>query len=866
MLEALKAALPANLLASRAMSETGARSERIAADDPLAALRGGGGYATILVVLVAAGGVVLSLIASNSADPLLITLLASLAMLGVFFVFGMAAGHIRIGERLPEADLLKAITDVDSDGVLVATARGNRAIYANRALTEMIGRSEAGTLGSLEDAFAGSKAAAEALFRLSRAAAQGEARNETVERQGLDGAPARVLRISVRPFTSAVTERDPGPLAIWTLRDISEERAGQARADAASAAMLSLYDTMPLGLLTVDAEGVVTHANGTFLKLAGISAELIGERMLRLRELVSADGADILLAAARNGTTPTTFDLDVTRESGRLVPVRLVARAADPADPSKGVVIGCLNREQGTTGGAAGDETADLRLARFFQSAPFGIATIAADGTIANANAAFARMTLDEPGATAVEILARHADADKRATVEHGLAEVLAGRGNVAPIEISTGAGAGEQTRRVYMSPLSGGSGAREAAVLYVLDATEQKRLEARFAQSNKMEAVGTLAGGIAHDFNNMLTAIIGFSDFLLQAHKPGDPAHRDLMGIKAAANRAAGLVSKLLAFSRQQTLQTEVVQLGELISEITPLIKRSVGVRIDLKVSTERDLWLVKTDKTQIDRVIVNLAVNARDAMPDGGTLSIRTRNVTERECQKMDHFGLAVGEYVLVEVEDTGCGMSAETLNKIFEPFFTTKGVGKGTGLGLATVYGIVKQSGGFIFTESEVGKGTRFRVFMPRHVPDAIEESAIEQRQSKKEARAAPDLTGSARVLLVEDEDGVRSFAVRALRSRGFEVLEASNGAEALDILAEQKGRLDIVVSDVVMPELDGPSLLKELRKTHGDLKFIFMSGYPNDAFRAGLDAQEKFGFLPKPFSLTELVSKVKEELAR
>ena len=864
MIQALKAALPTNLLASPAMSETGARTERIAADDPLAALRSGGGYATILTVLVAAGGVVLSLIASDAADPLLTTVLATLAMLGVFFVFGMAAGHIRIGERLPEADLLKAIADADCDGMLV-TARGGRPIYANRKISELVGRSEAGTLGTLDDAFSGVPEAAEAMFRLSRAAAQGEARSEVLARPAAPGAAESALRISVRPFTSPATERDPGPLTIWSVRDITEERAEQARLDAATESVLALYDTMPLGLVTVDGDGMLTHANSTFRKLAGISAEVVGERVLRLRDLVSADGAEILLAAARAGGAVTAIDLDVTRENGRLVPVRLVARAAG-SDPSKGVVIGCFNREHEAA--ATADDSADLRLSRFFQSAPFGIATIAADGAIANANAAFARMILDGSSATAgraVDVLSRNAEPATRSQVEQGLADVLSGRGNVAPIEISVSAGANEFTRRVYMSPLAGGAGTREAAVLYVLDATEQKRLEARFAQSNKMEAVGTLAGGIAHDFNNMLTAIIGFSDFLLQAHKPGDPAHRDLMGIKSAANRAAGLVSKLLAFSRQQTLQNEVVQLGELVSEITPLIKRSVGVRIELKVSTERDLWLVKSDKTQIDRVIVNLAVNARDAMPDGGTLTIRTRNVSERECQKMDYFGLAVGEYVLIEVHDSGCGMSAETLNKIFEPFFTTKGVGKGTGLGLATVYGIVKQSGGFIFTDSEIGKGTSFRVFLPRYVPDAEEESAIVQKQARKEARHAPDLTGSARVLLVEDEDGVRSFAVRALRSRGFEVLEASNGAEALDILAEQKGRLDIVVSDVVMPEVDGPTLLRELRKTHPELKFVFMSGYPNDAFRAGLDAQEKFGFLPKPFSLTELVSKVKEELA-
>ncbi|MBL8566364.1 MAG: response regulator [Hyphomicrobiaceae bacterium] len=863
MLQSFKASLPANQLASRDMSEGKAQTERIAADDPLAALRGGGGYATILVVLGAAGAVVLSLIASASATPLLISLLATMAMLGVFFLFGIAAGHIRIGERLPEGDLLKAIADAEAGGLMIVPARGGPPLYANRAISALLGRSNTGALGTFEDAFNGIAEAAPALYRLSRAAAAGEAHAEVLARPGPAAAARRCLRISVKPFSSPSTARDPGPLAIWSVEDVTDEREAEARKSAGVEQRLALYDTMPLGLVSVDADGFVTHANRTFADSIGLAPEAIGDRALRLRDLVSNDGAAVLMGVARGGGEPIVIDLDVVREDGRLVPMRLSCRAAESGG---GIVIGCFDRQ--LEAAATADSSGDLRLSRFFQSAPFGVATVAADGTISNANAAFARMILDgtrTAALPALEALTRDCEASTRIAVEQGLDEVLGGRGNVAPIEISVGSGAAEFTRRVYMSPLAGATGASEAAVLYVLDATEQKRLEARFAQSNKMEAVGTLAGGIAHDFNNMLTAIIGYSDFLLLTTKPGDPAHKDLMGIKAAANRAAGLVSKLLAFSRQQTLQNEVIQLGEMVSEISPLLKRSIGVKIELKVQTERDLWTVRTDKTQIDRVIVNLVVNARDAMPDGGTLTIRTRNVTERECQKMDHFGLAVGEYVLVEVEDTGCGMSPETMNKIFEPFFTTKGVGKGTGLGLATVYGIVKQSGGFIFTESEIGKGTKFRVFLPRHAPDPDEEAQIVQRLSRKEVRHAPDLTGSARVLLVEDEDGVRTFAVRALRSRGFEVLEASNGAEALDILAEHKGRLDIVVSDVVMPEMDGPTLLKELRKSHPDLKFVFMSGYPNDAFRAGLDQNESFGFLPKPFSLTELVSKVKDELA-
>ncbi|MCC0007783.1 MAG: response regulator [Hyphomicrobiaceae bacterium] len=865
MFEAIKADPATNQLASLAMSDAKVPSDRIAADDPLAALRNGGGYAAILVVLTAAGAAVLALIAAGSASPFYLTVLATFSMLGIFFALGMAAGHIRIGERLPEADLLKAINDSQEDAVLVMSRRG-QPIYANRAMSAIVGRSEAGALGMLENAFSGVAEAAEALFRLNRAALAGEAHSEVVQApQRSQDSCVRYFRVAARPFAANSLQRDPGRLIIWTLTDVTEKRREETEKRAAVDARLNLYDTMPLGLIRIDADGVIAHANQTLIDWIGIAPEAIEKGMLRLTDLVSADGAEVLLTAARRGVESLVIDLDMVREDGRSLPMHLVCRGSHSADNPGSLVIGCLNRE--TEAAGADDGAAELRLSRFFQSAPFGIATVSSDGTITNANTAFARMILDGTsgaGENVLEALTPRAEYTVRQQVEASLKDVLAGHGNVAPIEITVGQN-NEYTRRVFMSPLAGAKHAREAAVLYVLDATEQKRLEARFAQSNKMEAVGTLAGGIAHDFNNVLTAIIGHAEFLLQSHKPGDPAHRDLLTIKSSASRATGLVSKLLAFSRQQTLQNEVLQLGEVVSEITPLMNKTLGEKIALKVRTERELWLVKTDKSQIDRVIVNLVVNAKDAMPDGGELTISTRNVTERECQKMDHFGLVVGEYVMIEVSDTGTGMSSEVLNKIFEPFFTTKGVGKGTGLGLATVYGIVKQSGGFIYPESQLGKGTTFRVFLPRYVPDSEEEAAIKQRQAKKEARHAPDVTGSGRVLLVEDEDGVRSFAVRALRSRGFEVMEASNGAEALDLIEANDGNVDIIVSDVVMPEIDGPTLLKTLRKAHPEMKFVFMSGYPNDAFRAGLDAEEKFGFLPKPFSLAQLVGKVKEELA-
>jgi two-component system cell cycle sensor histidine kinase/response regulator CckA len=380
------------------------------------------------------------------------------------------------------------------------------------------------------------------------------------------------------------------------------------------------------------------------------------------------------------------------------------------------------------------------------------------------------------------------------------------------------------------------------------------------------MEAVGKLAGGIAHDFNNVLTAIIGFSDLLLQTHRPSDPAYKDIKNIQSAANRAAGLVANLLGFSRKQTQQVSVLNLAEVATDLTPILRTSVGEKIELKIQSERDMWYVRADKSQIDNVLINLCVNARDAMPNGGKLTIRTHNITERESHKMSGVvGFTPGEYVLIEVADTGTGMSAEVMAKIFEPFFTTKGVGKGTGLGLASVYGIIKQSGGFIQPESEVGSGTTFKVFLPRYAQTDEEIEAAQPKSAAVRNAAAMDLTGTGRVLLVEDEVEVRQFAVRALKRQGYQVLEAADGVEALEIMEANDGTVDIVVSDVVMPEMDGPTLFKELRKRNPSIKVIFVSGYPNEAFRESLGSDD-FAFLPKPFSLPQLAQKVKEELAK
>ncbi|HEY3642309.1 MAG TPA: response regulator, partial [Xanthobacteraceae bacterium] len=338
----------------------------------------------------------------------------------------------------------------------------------------------------------------------------------------------------------------------------------------------------------------------------------------------------------------------------------------------------------------------------------------------------------------------------------------------------------------------------------------------------------------------------------------------------------AAGLVRHLLAFSRKQTLRPQVLGLGEALSDLEMLLRRLIGENVTLGVVHGRDLWPVKVDIAQFEQVIVNLAVNARDAMPDGGKLTLRTANVAAEEGARFNYKGMPIGEYVLIEVADSGTGIAPDIIDKIFDPFFTTKEVNKGTGLGLSTVYGIVKQTGGFIYPDSELGKGTTFRIFLPRYIPGVDDVQAPQLAEAPmlagtmaaaEEVRrtAASDLTGHGTVLLVEDEEGLRALNARGLTSRGYSVIEAGNGVEAIEMLAHHGGRVDLVVSDVVMPEMDGPTLLKELRKDNPDLKIIFVSGYAEDAFEKSLPDSSQYNFLAKPFTLKQLVSAVKDAMA-
>lgn len=395
-----------------------------------------------------------------------------------------------------------------------------------------------------------------------------------------------------------------------------------------------------------------------------------------------------------------------------------------------------------------------------------------------------------------------------------------------------------------------------------VFDNKEQKSVRLRLIQSQKTQAMGQLAGGIAHDFNNLLTAMIGFCDLLLLRHTPGDQSFTDIMQIKQNANRASNLVRQLLAFSRQQTLQPRVINITESLADLSILLQRLIGSGINLKMYHGKELGLVRVDQGQFEQVITNLVVNARDALSGNGEIFIKTSNKVVKRPITLEHDTIPPGSYVLIEVIDNGCGIMPQYRDRIFDPFFSTKETGSGTGLGLATVQGIVNQTGGHIDVDSETDIGTKFSIYLPRY-QGANQET--EKPQDKSLERK--DLTGSGTLMIVEDEDAVRVFASRALRDKGYKVHEASNGEEGLKLIQDLINEGDIpslMITDVVMPLKDGPTLAQEGLELLPNLKILFMSGYAEDSFRQRIDENEDMHFISKPFTLKAMAQKVKEIL--
>jgi two-component system, cell cycle sensor histidine kinase and response regulator CckA len=810
----------------------------------------------ITVCLVLA--VSLALTAFVVTNELATVMVAGAAAVGGVLLYGAMRGLL--GRDKGAALFAQSLLDSAPEAYLI-TRRGGTLVYCNRAYRQLLRVLGFGQPVTLERALAGRTEAAQPLFRLARAARRGLQVREELPVRARDGG-LNWFWVEVQPLEGA-----EGRVS-WRIVDASAHRdagAEKAELDQRVERLRSRLDTMPLGVFTMTSEGRVEYVNASLEQdlgyepggLAGIS-EPVSVREVFFRGETLLPGEDRDRDRVPEGRW---HPMRLRTRRGEAVPVHILMTPFGGEAEHGGGWLCVVSPDARATGGAHPQECETVPgadalapFASFFESAPVAILLTDFEGRIVQANQAAERLTGCKvvPGSGLADLFA-----DDHRGALGGLLESLAqGESAAEPLEARL-SGDG-RTALVHASLTPGGPGRPAGAMLYLVDITEQRNLEMQFAQSQKMQAVGQLAGGIAHDFNNLLTAIIGFSDLLLARHRVGDPSFKDLNHIKQNATRAANLTRQLLAFSRQQTLRPQVIQLTDALADLSILLRRLLGERIKLEMVHGRDLGLVKVDRGQLEQVIINLAVNARDAMPEGGRLTIRTGNVQSDGTPLPEGPVLPRGDYVAIEVSDTGTGMSEDVLGKIFEPFFTTKGVGEGTGLGLSTVYGIVEQTGGFIFPESRLGRGTTFRIYLPRLAAEAAEAPAAQEEAE----RPARDLTGRETILLVEDEDTVRTFAARALKSRGYDVIEAPNGEDALRLVESHENGIDLLVTDVVMPVMDGPALVKKIREKDAGMPIVYMSGYAETSFRKDMESSEDVHFLPKPFTLKQLLSAVKE----
>jgi two-component system cell cycle sensor histidine kinase/response regulator CckA len=742
-------------------------------------------------------------------------------------------------------DLLRQALEASSDAQIVVGPNGQDA-YANAAFSALFPDASPDSLDVLAAALADIPDAAEELRRLRASAASG---NRAIASLPLRGS---WFSVSVHPIAGR-----PG-YSFWSLQDITARHEMEQVIRDEQEKLVDYLDNAPIGFFSVDGEGRFLLVNQTLAHWLGGTPEEIVRAGMRLHDFITdlTPGTPPFLPLPEGPLVPGGGEVMLKARDGRRVHALITQSVVKTGEGlrTRSVVRDLTPERQMEE---ALRQTRQ-RFQRIFAHAPVGIALIDKEGRLEEANGAlkdlFGIAGRDATG----ERLADYIAEEDREQIAVQLAAVGEGKTLRGPLELRL-KGTPQKTTAVFVSRLSPvDEGESGGLMLHFTDVTEQKSLETQFAQSQKMQAVGQLAGGVAHDFNNLLTAMIGFCDLLLLRFRPGDPSFADIMQIKQNANRAANLVRQLLAFSRQQTLQPRVLDITDILAELSHLLRRLIGENIELKMVHGRDLGPVKVDQGQLEQVIINLCVNARDAMPGGGTLTIRTGSLRNETAIRRAHEVVPAGEYVLVEVTDTGVGIPRENLARIFEPFFTTKEIGSGTGLGLSTVYGIVKQTGGFVFVDSETGKGAQFSIWLPRHQEAP---AAVPKPEGGAEAPAR-DLTGTGTVLLVEDEDPVRLFSARALRNKGYKVVEAKSGEAALEIINGGQEKIDLLITDVVMPRMDGPALIKHVREGYPHLKVIFISGYTEDSFRKRLDSEAEIHFLPKPFSLKQLASKVKE----
>lgn len=821
---------------------------------------------TVIAILFGLSGAAAVAAVAAPGVPALLFLIGATAV-GVVVVYGYATGALSAVSTPKFGDLaIRVIEDVP-EAYLITRPDGS-IVFANTAYRQLAAFLGADRPGPLERLLADQEEAAQSLYKLARAARDGQETRQDVP-VDVPGAGRTWLRVEVRPV-SGFRQR-----ILWRIIDKGPEREAGAVKQALKIerdGLIRALDHLPVGLLTFDSTGHVLWSNRTICGLSGLSPSSLAEAQL---DQIFGGGSDAIRDQMRQAAqTGEPVELALRDHAGpheRTFRVYVRARTDIAEDGSPVLHLALWPRSNGISGGVSEESGLPANsLSEFLAHAPVGIVILDEYGTIRESNPAIRNLLgATEFSAHTVEDLILPEDRSALSNLVQVLRDDKIQREGIeVRLAQSRHADTPPRTAKIFLSRLDPVPGGEGHLILYFVDTTHQKSLEQQFAQSQKMQAVGQLAGGVAHDFNNLLTAIIGFVDLLLTRHPAGDASFADLNQIKQNALRAANLTRQLLAFSRRQTLRPKVLQLTDVLADLSILLRRLIGETITLNIHHGRELGLVKVDQGQLEQVIINLAVNARDAMPEGGTLDIRTQNFTFDGTQdrprgvSVEDESLPLGRYVEVTVSDTGIGIPATNLTRIFEPFFTTKieeGAGKGTGLGLSTVYGIIEQTGGYIFVDSEVDVGTTFRIYLPIET----EAKAVERAQDEKAIRPR-DLTGKGTILLVEDEDAVRTFASRALTSRGYTVLEAAHGEAALDVAEAHDGVIDLVVSDVVMPTMDGPTMAGHLRRMRPDAKIVFISGYAESAFQNSLDTPEDFFFLPKPFTLKQLAQTVKDVL--
>ncbi len=791
---------------------------------------------SVLLVWLAAGS---ALIAAAYAGGVAVLVLA--------LAFSTRLGRQPDGAETPLPDWSVTAAAIDNPRRAIAvTDRANRLVCANASYQRWF----ASIAPPSELGFGG--ASGEGLALAARAA----------WRDGTGEASKLVRAGEDRAYSLVVDRAGRGEdYLVWHFAEIVVESSYEGLAKGLGGEMGRMMSRSGLEFAFVGPDGVVLgHTPGLGERASGDArTSLVGEEFVQL--LRSDDRDRIFFAREGQQGAPQT-----------LVHIPLEERGSGGAKPDQAPSL-MLLVDSSVGIGANWQSEGDggfPQLETLLSALPLGLALTDRDGRFLFANKAFLRAVEREAEglpAFPSDLVVRE---DKAAIADsvRRFAKGVAASGDMA-VRL-----AGDKEEPVSIG-LAGVRGLGEAAVLLsISDSTEEKRLRRQVAQATKMQAVGQLAGGVAHDFNNVLTAIIGYCDLMLLRHTPGDSDYDDIQQIRANSNRAASLTRQLLAFSRQQTLRPVVLQLPDVVSEVSQLLKRLLGPSIEFSVRHDRELGPVRADPQQLEQVIINLAVNARDAMQShaarlgketSGRLTMATRRVSARDVRKMGIDIMPADDYTALIVQDTGGGIPDAVINKIFEPFFTTKEQGKGTGLGLSTVYGIVKQSNGFIFADNVAGSdgspgGARFTVYLPVHRGEVPPPAPPPEA-----APRASDWTGGANILLVEDEDMVRAVAERALTRAGYTVTTARDGEEGLGLVVNEKGHFDLVLSDVVMPAMDGPEMARGIRKVKPDIPILFMSGYAEEQLRNQIDIANMH-FIPKPFSVQQIGAKVAQVLSQ